>query len=36
MEVEGEEGGWGVEGVTGSGGRWNHTGIYFKCIYKTK
>lgn len=36
VEVEGEEGGWGVEGGTGSGGRWNHTGIYFKCIYKTK
>ena len=33
---EGEEGGWGVEGETGSGGRQNHIGIYFKCIYKTK
>lgn len=34
--MEGEEDGWVVEGGTGSDGKRNHTGIYFKCIYKMK
>lgn len=32
----GGEGGRVGEGGTGSGGKRNHTGIYFKCIYKMK